>query len=76
MAKLKEQSWSDMTKMQKLGAVVFPHLTSLEMQKLMVRLAREGGERPPQPQKIIPDDKRKHVSPLGGVAQPMKGKTR
>jgi hypothetical protein len=69
-AKLREQSWHERTRMQRLASVLFPGLADEDTRRQMAELARGEGKRPPATQPLLADHTRGCQSPLGGRAKP------
>jgi hypothetical protein len=63
--KMKTRGWSELSKMEKLAASIYPSLSG-PIQAEMVRVAAISRERPPQSANLLPHAKRGATSPLGG----------
>jgi hypothetical protein len=69
MAKLKTPRWDDLSRHQKLGSVLYPHLASEDLRNEMASIASGEGRKAPTQQALLSNAERGSCSPLGGQAK-------
>jgi hypothetical protein len=65
---MRGDKWSDKTRSEKLANILYPSLANEATRKEMTQLSANEGKKAPTATPLLPDHKRAHVSPLGGVA--------
>jgi hypothetical protein len=69
MNKMKNRTWSNLTRTEKYGAILYPELIEEARRKEMEQISRGEKKLPPQKQALLSDAERGAVSQLGGTAK-------
>jgi hypothetical protein len=64
--------WSKKTRDERRANILFPHLASKDDQQAMKSLAAGEGRKAPHQNKLLSNQERAFVSPLGGTARSSK----
>jgi hypothetical protein len=68
--KLKERTWRQLTRDERVASVMYPELAEEARRKEMDQISRgEGKQSPTQRPPLLSDRERGAVSPLGGTAR-------
>ena len=63
------RSWEGKTEEERLANVLYPHLSSKDDQQTMREIASSEGRKAPRQSKLLSNQERAFVSPLGGTAR-------
>jgi hypothetical protein len=63
------RNWRNKTEDECCASVLFPHLSTKDDQQTMREIAQSEGRKAPHQSKLLSDQERTFVSPLGGTAR-------
>jgi hypothetical protein len=68
MTKLRERTWSELSRQERVASVLYPQMAEETRRKEMTEISAKNGKKAPYQEPLLSGQQRGAVSPLGGQA--------